>query len=49
MITIMGFRKNWTILMMDNSVKICIEIRRGKEIVQKYVKKTKIVYVMLLH
>ena len=40
MTTIMGFRKNWRILMVDNSVKIWIKIRRGKGIVQKYVKKS---------
>ena len=32
---------------MDNSVKIWIEIRRGKEIVKKYVKKIKLMYVMI--
>ena len=47
MVTIMGFKKNWRILMMDNSVKIWIDIRRGKEIVQKYVKKIKFLYVMI--
>ena len=33
--------------MMDNNVKIWIEIRRGKDIVQKYVKKINILYVMI--
>ena len=33
--------------MMDNNVKIWIEIRRGNEIVQKYVKKVKLLYVMI--
>ena len=47
MTTIMGFRKNWRILIMDNSVKIWIEIRIYKEIVQKYVKKIKLRYVMI--
>ena len=51
MTTIMGFRRRrkWKILMMDNSVKIWIEIRRGKENVHKYVKKIKLLYVMILH
>ena len=34
---------------MDKSVKIWIGIRRGKEIVYKYVKKIKLLYVMILH
>ena len=42
-----GEKKNLEDLMMDNSVKIWIDIRRGKEIVQKYVKKIKFLYVMI--
>ena len=34
---------------MDNSVKIWKEIRTGKDIVQKYVKNIKLLYVMILH
>ena len=47
MATIMGFRKKWRILMMDNSVKIWIEIRRDKDIVHKYVNKIKLLCVMI--
>ena len=32
---------------MHNSVKISIEIRRGKDIVQKYVKNIKLLYFMI--
>ena len=35
--------------MMDNSVTVWIEIKGGKDIVQKYVKKIKLMYVMILH